>query len=42
VRAYYSSEIGLKKEIEYQGNSYLEEFVGHDAATVPLGKVKKR
>jgi hypothetical protein len=31
VRAYYTSEIGLKQELEYKGNTYLKEFVGHDA-----------
>lgn len=36
ARAYYSSEIGLKQELEYKGNSYLQEFAGHDASTVPL------
>jgi hypothetical protein len=31
VRAYYTSEIGLKQELEYKGNTYLKEFVGYDA-----------
>lgn len=26
--AYYSSEIGIHKEMEYKGNVYLKEFVG--------------
>jgi hypothetical protein len=30
VRAYYTSEIGIKQELEYKGNSYLAEFVGTD------------
>jgi hypothetical protein len=30
VRAYYTSEIGIKQEMEYKGNSYLAEFVGTD------------
>ena len=30
VRAYYTSEIGLKQELEYKGNTYLAEFVGVD------------
>jgi gluconate 2-dehydrogenase gamma chain len=38
ARAYYTSEIGVKQELEYKGNSYLQEFAGHDASTVPLGR----
>jgi hypothetical protein len=38
VRAYYTSQIGIQQELEYKGNSYLEQFVGHDVATVPLRK----
>jgi hypothetical protein len=30
VQAYYTSEIGIKQEMEYKGNSYLTEFVGVD------------
>src|SRR6266540_583954 len=30
VQAYYTSEIGIKQEMEYKGNSYLTEFVGFD------------
>jgi hypothetical protein len=30
VRAYYTSEIGLKQEMGYLGNVYLEDFVGTD------------
>jgi hypothetical protein len=30
VYAYYTSEIGIKQEMEYKGNSYLNEFVGED------------
>jgi hypothetical protein len=30
ARAYYSSQLGIQKDLGYQGNSYLEEFVGHD------------
>ena len=36
ARAYYTSEIGVRQEMEYKGNSYLQEFEGHDASTVPL------
>ena len=30
VHAYYTSEIGIKQEMEYKGNTYLTEFVGED------------
>jgi hypothetical protein len=30
VHAYYTSEIGIKQELEYKGNTYLAEFVGVD------------
>ena len=30
VQAYYTSEIGIKQEMEYKGNTYLAEFVGED------------
>jgi Gluconate 2-dehydrogenase subunit 3 len=29
VHAYYTSEIGIKQEMEYKGNTYLTEFVGY-------------
>jgi hypothetical protein len=32
VQAYYTSEIGIKQELEYKGNSYLAEFVGTDVS----------
>jgi TAT (twin-arginine translocation) pathway signal sequence. len=32
VQAYYTSEIGIKQEMEYKGNSYLTEFVGVDVS----------
>jgi Gluconate 2-dehydrogenase subunit 3 len=28
IRGYYSSEIGIHKELEYKGNQFLPEFVG--------------
>jgi hypothetical protein len=28
IRGYYTSEIGLLKELQYQGNKFLPEFVG--------------
>jgi hypothetical protein len=36
ARAYYTSEIGVRQEMEYKGNSYLQEFAGQEASTVPL------
>jgi glucoside 3-dehydrogenase (cytochrome c) hitch-hiker subunit len=32
VHAYYTSEIGIKQEMEYKGNGYLAEFVGFDVS----------
>ena len=32
VHAYYTSEVGIKQEMEYKGNSYLAEFVGTDVS----------
>ena len=32
VDAYYSSEIGIKQDMDYKGNSYLTEFVGTDVS----------
>jgi hypothetical protein len=32
VHAYYSSEIGIKQEMEYKGNVFLQEFVGTDVS----------
>ena len=32
VDAYYTSEIGIKQDMEYKGNSYLGEFVGTDVS----------
>jgi hypothetical protein len=32
VHAYYTSEIGIKQEMEYKGNTYLTEFVGFDVS----------
>jgi len=31
--AYYRSEIGIKQEMQYLGNTYLDEFVGYDVRT---------
>ena len=32
VYAYYTSEIGMKQEMEYKGNTLLTEFVGEDVS----------
>ena len=32
IRAYYTSEIGIKQEMEYKGNTYLADFVGVDVS----------
>jgi hypothetical protein len=32
VQGYYTSEIGIKQEMEYRGNTYLAEFVGTDVS----------
>jgi hypothetical protein len=31
--AYYTSEIGIKQDMEYKGNTYLQEFVGYDVSS---------
>ena len=37
VRGYYTSEIGIHKEMEYKGNTLLQEFVGTDVSPKPKG-----
>ena len=32
VHAYYTSEIGIKQELEYKGNTYQAEFAGVDVS----------
>ena len=32
VDAYYTSEIGIKQELEYRGNTYQAEFAGVDVS----------
>jgi hypothetical protein len=34
--AYYTSSIGIHQEMEYKGNTMLNEFVGFDAGLVPI------
>jgi hypothetical protein len=36
ARAYYTSQIGIQQELQYKGNSYLQDFVGHEAGTVQI------
>jgi len=35
VYAYYTSEIGIKQEMEYKGNTYQTEFAGIDGSQQP-------
>jgi hypothetical protein len=32
VHAYYTTEIGIRQELEYKGNTYLAQFVGFDVS----------
>ena len=34
AEAYYTSEIGMRHELKYQGNSYIDEFVGADVLPI--------
>jgi hypothetical protein len=33
VFAYYTSEIGIKQDMEYKGNTYQNEFAGYDVTS---------
>ena len=33
IDAYYTSEIGIKQEMEYKGNTYQQEFAGYDVTS---------
>lgn len=33
VQAYYTTEIGIKQEMEYKGNTFQSEFVGFDVTS---------
>ena len=35
ARAYYTSRIGIHNELEYKGNTFLNEFAGYSAAGLP-------
>ena len=32
INAYYTSKIGIQQEMEYKGNTLLQEFVGTDVS----------
>ena len=34
AEAYYTSEVGMRQELKYQGNSYIDEFVGQDVLPI--------
>ena len=36
ARVYYTSSIGIHQDLNYKGNVMLKEFVGIEAATVPV------
>ena len=33
AEAYYTSKIGIHDELKYEGNSFIDEFIGTDAGT---------
>jgi hypothetical protein len=33
VQAYYTTEVGIKQEMEYKGNTYQTEFAGYDVTS---------
>jgi len=33
IQAYYTTEIGIKQEMEYKGNTYQNEFAGYDVTS---------
>jgi len=37
---YYTSNIGIHDELKYQGNVYIDEFIGTDISS-PIGGQKK-
>lgn len=40
AEAYYTSNIGIHDELKYQGNVYIDEFIGTDISS-PIGGQKK-
>ena len=35
AEAYYTSQIGIHDELKYQGNVYIDEFLGADVSAKP-------
>jgi hypothetical protein len=40
AEAYYTSSIGIHDELKYQGNVYIDEFIGTDVSASPGGQKK--
>ena len=40
AEAYYTSNIGIHDDLKYQGNVYIDEFIGTDISS-PIGGQKK-
>jgi hypothetical protein len=40
AEAYYTSSIGIHDELKYQGNVYIDEFIGTDISASPGGQRK--
>jgi hypothetical protein len=40
AEAYYTSTIGIHDELKYQGNVYIDEFIGTDISASPGGQKK--
>jgi hypothetical protein len=40
AEAYYTSSIGIHDELKYQGNVYIDEFIGTDISASPGGQKK--
>ena len=40
AEAYYTSSIGIHDELKYQGNVYIDEFIGTDVSALPGGQRK--
>ena len=41
AHAYYTTDIGIHKEIGYLGNTVQNQFSGYDASTVPIEHIEK-
>lgn len=40
AEAYYTSSIGIHDELKYQGNVYIDDFIGTDVSALPGGQGK--